>query len=120
MAYLFSTAGATVYVHHCMGNVVDWDFKKNDLERCSTCSMDKSATNDCCKDEMKVLKIDQANKHPETSANKLSFKEVILPITYFILQQQEFTLIRKEFPPVDITLNEAIPDLCILYCTYLI
>ena len=118
MAYMFSTTGATVYIHHCMGNVVDWDFKKNDVESCGTCSMVKDASNDCCKDEIKVLKIDQADKHPETAANQLSFKDVILPLTYFALNQQIFTINKKEFPPVDIALNETVPDLCILHCTY--
>lgn len=120
MAYMFSTTGATVYIHQCMGNVVDWNFKKNDLERCSTYSMEKDAGNDCCKDEKKDFKIDGADKHPETAYNQLSLKNVILPIAYFALTQQDFTINNKEFPPVDIVLNETVPDLCILHCTYLI
>ena len=118
MAYMFSTTGATVYVHHCMGKVVDWDFTKNDVDKCDTCSMEKDATNDCCKDEVKVLKIEQADKHPETSANQLSFKDVILPIAYFSISQQDFTINKREFPPVTVALNETVSDLCVLYCTY--
>lgn len=120
MAYMFSTTGATVYIHHCMGNVVDWDFMKNDVDRCTTCSMEKDAENDCCKDEIKVLKIDEADKHPETADNQLSFKDVILPITYFALTQQDFTVNNKELPPINIPLNQTVPDLCVLHCTYLI
>ncbi len=120
MAYMISTTGATVYIHHCMGKVIDWDFTKNDLERCGTCSMEKDAVNDCCKDEIKVLKIDNAAKHPETPGNQLSFKDVILPVTYFALVHQYFSSTEKEFFPENIVLNEIVPDLCILHCTYLI
>ena len=120
MAYMFTTTGATVYIHHCMGNLVDWDFKKNDVERCSTCSMEKDAGNDCCTNVIKVLKIDEADKHPETAGNQLSFKDVILPLTYFAVQNQFLPVINKEFPPANITLNRTVPDFCVLYCTYLI
>ena len=119
MAYMFSTTGATVYIHHCMGKVVDWDFMKSEEEICSTCSMEKEA-HDCCKDEVKVIKIDQSYKHPEAGISQLSFKDVILPLTYFAIQQKIFTSNKKEFSPVDIALNRTVPDLCILHCTYLI
>ena len=120
MAYMFSTTGATVYIHHCMGNVIDWDFTKNDLESCGTCSMEKDAANDCCKDEIKVLKIDNAAKHPESTNNQLSFKDVVLPVTYFALVHQYFSPVKKEFFPENIILKEVVPDLYILHCTYLI
>lgn len=120
MAYMFSTTGATVYVHHCMGKIVDWDFMKNDVERCSTCSMEIAGENDCCSDEIKVLKIDQADKHPETNHNQLSFKDVILPVAYFALKSQLVPVIKQEFPSSDISPDRPVPDLCILHCTYLI
>ncbi|MEO7316708.1 MAG: hypothetical protein ABIW47_16070 [Ginsengibacter sp.] len=120
MAYMFSTTGATVYIHHCMGKVIDWDFTKNDIQSCGTCSMEKDTGNDCCKDEVKVFKIDNVAKHPEASNNQLSFKDIILPVTYFALIHQYFSPTKKEFFPENIVLNEIVPDLCILHCTYLI
>ena len=117
---MFSTTGATVYIHHCMGTVIDWDFTKNDIPGCSTCSMEKDAENDCCKVDVKVLKIDNLSKHPEASNNQLSFKDIILPVTYFALLHQYFSKTKKEFFPENIVLKEVVPDLCIQHCTFLI
>lgn len=120
MAYMISTSGATLYVHHCMGKVVNWDMQMADTHTCDDCGMDKDKANSCCKDEIKVLKIDHADKHPEYSNTQLSFKEVILPVTYFALIHQYFPTQKQEFFPSNIVLNEVVPDLCALHCTYLI
>ena len=109
-----------MYIHHCMDRIVDWDFKKNDLERCSTCSMENDAGNNCCKDEIKILKIDKDDRHPETAGNQQNFKDVILPIAYFAIHYQFLPVLNKEFPLEDFALNDTVPDLCILNCTYLI
>ena len=119
-AYMISTSGATVYIHHCMGKVVDWNIQMADTHACDDCGMEKDNANSCCKDEVKVLKIDNADKHPEYLNSQLSFKDVILPVTYFALVYQYFPTYKQEFFPPDTVLNEAVSDLCVLHCTYLI
>lgn len=117
---MFSTTGATVYMHYCTGTLVDWKLNEKDLERCGNCSKEKESKNDCCKDEIKVLKIDEADRHPEASDNQLSFKDVILPIAYFAIKHQIFPISDKKFLPEYFAINRTVPDLCVLHCTYLI
>jgi hypothetical protein len=62
--YLGLSTGATVHMHFCMGKFVGsslWNNEKSDL--CSKCGMEKKASkNKCCKDETKVVKIEQDQK----------------------------------------------------------
>ena len=59
--YLGLSTGATVHMHFCMGKLVGsslWHNAISDL--CSKCCMQKKASNNkCCKDEHKIVKIEQ-------------------------------------------------------------
>lgn len=62
--YLGLSTGATVHMHFCMGKLIGsslWHNDKTDL--CSKCGMQKKASkNKCCKDEHKIVKIEQDQK----------------------------------------------------------
>ena len=61
LTYLASTSGATVYMHYCMGKMVDQSLWHNQKKQCSNCGMDKTENGDnngCCKDENKQVKLD--------------------------------------------------------------
>jgi hypothetical protein len=120
LAYMVSATGATLYVHHCMGKVVDWDFKKDGVENCTNCGMHKNDKNDCCKDEMRVLKMDNAQKQPEAARYDIGIKDIFLPLTWFALVQQNFQFVKHSFPLVVNMPQQVVPDLCVLHCTYLI
>ena len=120
LAYMVSTTGATLYIHHCMGKVVDWDLNKEKVENCSNCGMSKTDKNDCCKDEMRVLKVDKAQKQPEAARYDIGLLKGILPVALFVLAPRNFQCSPDVFPP-HFPINQAVvPDLCVLHCTYLI
>lgn len=62
--YIGVSTGATVHMHFCMGKLIGsslWHNDKSDL--CSKCGMQKKVSkNKCCKDEHKVVKIEQDQK----------------------------------------------------------
>jgi hypothetical protein len=62
--YLGLSTGATINMHYCMGKLVGsslWHSETSDL--CNKCGMEKKASkNKCCKDETKVVKIEQDQK----------------------------------------------------------
>lgn len=64
IVYLAATAGATVHMHYCMGDLAGWSLMNSGKNQCSYCGMEKKATGNkgCCKDEHKQfqLKQDQA------------------------------------------------------------
>jgi hypothetical protein len=63
--YLSTSMGTTIYLHYCMGRLVDWSLWDRNSSTCSKCGMPKShkaANNGCCKDEYKQLKIEKDQK----------------------------------------------------------
>lgn len=60
--YLFTSIGAAVELHYCMGKFADGSLWHNRSSKCSICGMqkkDKSANKGCCRDEYKLAKIQQ-------------------------------------------------------------
>src|SRR5688572_30844544 len=68
--YLTGSAAPTFHFHYCMGKLVEWGLGHRKSETCSKCGMDKSeeSSNDCCKDELKQIRIEQEQKKTETIA----------------------------------------------------
>ena len=61
--YLLISSGVTVNVHYCMGKLASLGLLTHDSKKCSNCGMDNSG---CCKDEVKILKI-QDNQNTTSS-----------------------------------------------------
>lgn len=62
--YLGTATGATVNLHYCMGEFAGMELGHSDYGSCSSCGMEKlaSADDDCCKDEQKTIKLNDAHK----------------------------------------------------------
>jgi hypothetical protein len=76
--YLFTSMGATVHLHYCMGKLFSWSLVDKDSKNCGECGMPKSSMNGhcmavkggCCKDTQTLVKLDKDQKASE-SAYKL-------------------------------------------------
>lgn len=64
LLYLGTTSGATVHLHYCMGELVEWALVNDSDNACDSCGMEKVKNdgNGCCKDESKQVKIDDDQK----------------------------------------------------------
>ena len=64
--YLSTSAGATLHLHYCMDQLVDWKLWSNETTEdiCSSCGMLKTeATNNgCCRDEHKQIKLEDDHR----------------------------------------------------------
>jgi hypothetical protein len=117
LAYITSSSGATIYMHECMGKVIDWNLHTNG-DKCENCGMHKNKAGDCCKDIAKVYKLQ--TEHSIPASNFHFFYNVITSPAYF---QQDtkilFTAIVSQpfyvYPP-----PKAAGSLFIHYCTFLI
>jgi hypothetical protein len=94
--YLSEASGMGLHLHYCMDKLISWGLTESQ-KRCSTCDHSiscspKVACQDCCKDELKTAKIDNANKaelvlltrnFPSETVHLFSFLEVpcIVPYT---------------------------------------
>lgn len=58
LVYLYTSIGATIYQHFCMGEPVSVSLFSSKDKACGKCGMEKhsSANNDCCKDLLLIIK----------------------------------------------------------------
>lgn len=90
--YLGLSTGATLHMHYCMGKFVGSSLIHHESsDSCSRCGMEKKASkNKCCKDETKLVKIEQDQKvtipldhSVDAVAVELVHSNFILPIAFF-------------------------------------
>ena len=60
--YLGVSSGATVDIHYCMGQLIDWGISQDETEKCNNCGMEKGISSDCCKDQQHKLTIEESPK----------------------------------------------------------
>ncbi|GAO45468.1 HYC_CC_PP family protein [Flavihumibacter petaseus] len=101
LLYAWSSTGATVHLHYCMGKLVDWGLSHHDQRAatCSKCGMDKGKAigDGCCKDEHKQVKVE--NDHKAASGFDIQQATVaLLPETHFILPETSLASIAEQNP----------------------
>jgi len=56
LLYLFSSVGATVRLHYCMGSLADRGIGYDKSVLCPACGMNEEESEGCCKDEHHFIK----------------------------------------------------------------
>jgi hypothetical protein len=61
IVYLAATAGATVHMHYCMGDLAGWSLMDSKKDECPYCGMEKKSAGNkgCCKDEHHKVQLEQ-------------------------------------------------------------
>ena len=68
LVYMFTSTGATVHMHYCMGQLVNWGlWHGQSSSECGYCGMDKNQKENCCKDEHKFIKNNNDQKIAEAA-----------------------------------------------------
>ena len=100
LTYFASTSGAMVYMHYCMGKMVEWIVLGNEKEKCPHCGMDKSKKDDkgCCKDEHKQLKVTNHHNITETAFQGIQLLSSALPVSYLEIPGVIVSSITEENP----------------------
>ncbi|HLG40237.1 MAG TPA: hypothetical protein VI461_11235 [Chitinophagaceae bacterium] len=70
--YLTVSAGATLHLHYCMGKLIGSELVHNTSKKCGKCGMEKSNDNECCKDELTQLKIENDQNIPGSGLQTLA------------------------------------------------
>ena len=75
--YVTTSVGATVHLHYCMNQLVEWGLgnKNSNAKICSFCGMARSNTDQhcekenkgCCKDEQRFVKLENDQKISDAS-----------------------------------------------------
>ena len=120
LAYFVSTSGATIYLHKCMGRVVSWDFHGEKDDTCDKCGMHKNTSGNCCKDDVKVLKISNDQLLQASVYNFMSLSDHVLPVSFFVLKAPDLTDLSFDHKDIFPPLRSSSAKFSALYCTFLI
>ncbi|HEY0669464.1 MAG TPA: hypothetical protein VGD22_14870 [Sphingobacteriaceae bacterium] len=78
--YLGVSSGATVHLHYCMGQMIEWGLVSKNPEKCGKCGMNTESSKDCCKNEAKQVKFESDQK---ISQNFLQLKALSIDLGFF-------------------------------------
>lgn len=90
--YLGSSAGATVHLHYCKGELVDIQVGEKEKRSCSGCKASaskktkKPCMKNCCKDEHRLMKVEK--DHKQAGDVQFNFSQPLfhaIPVSYFEL-----------------------------------
>jgi len=65
--YVAFSSGVVINFHYCMDNFDSAQFGATKSDYCGVCGMHKSEANECCKDEVKIFKIQDDQQTAGTS-----------------------------------------------------
>ena len=117
LAYITSTSGATIYLHECMGKVIDWNLHANG-DKCEKCGMHKNNAGDCCKDIVKVYKLQTAHSIPTFDFHLFSL--ALTPPAFFLQDVKIFYTASITQPYYVSPPPKASVGICVFNCTFLI
>ncbi len=63
LAYLAVSSGVIVNLHYCMNRLASADLFTSESEKCGKCGMDIHKSDGCCRDEVKLLKMDEDQRN---------------------------------------------------------
>jgi hypothetical protein len=116
--YLGTSVGATVNLHYCMGELVNWDLSMQDTHTCGNCGMEKvkNKKNGCCEDKHHTLQVEKDQKAesrfqadaPPSIAVITTYPPFVMPVT---------TSVTEEYPVSNAPPRSIVP-VRIRYCIF--
>jgi hypothetical protein len=103
--YLGVSSGASLHVHHCMGELVEWGFSDNSVDdegKCTNCGMKQGNSELCCKTQKQEFKLKDSYKAPLNVIHIQSF--ALLAQTY-----PEHKILAKTKAPADDFVQISVP-----------
>jgi hypothetical protein len=120
IVYLVVSSGLIMELHHCMGKLAGSSvslFGNQHNEKCGKCGME-DRTKDCCKDEVKLVKIQDSHKQVSSDNTApvppVAETEIFSPLPAFdIFSISSIAVNTGHHPPIP---NQ--PARCILNCVF--
>jgi hypothetical protein len=120
--YLSTSAGASVHLHYCMGELAEWSLSHSDSKNCGNCGMAKSANKDngCCKDEQEFIKNGDDQKAVESFVIHFNVQAIDLPVHFPVNTDVPVFSISENYPVSNAPPRSSSVALHILNSTFLI
>jgi len=94
--YLTLSVGATVHLHYCMDELINWNLLNSDGNKCEKCGMEKDGG--CCKDENKFVKNNVDQKVAEAALQLIQTATVATPGALIYPPEHYFSSLIQEYP----------------------
>lgn len=94
--YLGVSTGATVHLHYCMGELVNWGLWQDTSKKCGKCGMEKDKKNGCCKDEHKQFKIENDQKTAKPPFQIIQLLSVAAPPSFIEISVNNLPSVTEE------------------------
>jgi len=128
LVYLTTSVGATVHMHYCMDKLVAWGLghEKSGKKSCPSCGMEKTTTGKhcgkeskgCCKDEQKIVKLENDQKISEASLQLTQIPaEAITPV-HFDYSLEYVSSLTEEYPLTHAPPPSGATPVYILNCNF--
>jgi hypothetical protein len=103
IAYGFTSSGATVDLHYCMGKLIGIDFHFFSGKQCSKCNMPVKDSKGCCNNKQLQGNLDKYHQAYIKSSFSNSFPDAIIPpVSYYELSLNSAVFKNSSFwgPPI--------------------
>ncbi len=84
LIYFVVNTGFTLNLHYCMDEYYSWEIGESD-EDCERCGMDIPKSDECCRDEVQVVKLQQDQLASGNLYYSFSSAQFITPTPSYIL-----------------------------------
>lgn len=86
LAYFVASTGIVVSFHYCMDRLQSVQLGDNHTDNCDDCGMPKRDNKGCCKDEIKVLKLQISHTTPQVLTAGPSFipSLPLVPVNFLV------------------------------------
>ena len=90
LCYFAATSGIVINSHYCMKRLVSTHLFETSPEVCGRCGMEIHKSSGCCRNEVKVVKLDQTqNKIPVVTYNLPALEVIVTTPSAFIVASFE-------------------------------
>ena len=120
LIYSFTTVGATVHMHYCMGEYIGSNLYHTAKEECGKCGMKTAKSKDCCQDKHQFIQLKREHNQIAAAVEIPKFyNEVVVPNFRFVSSTPVFDgveIIACFYSPPDVRKQK----LHLLNCAFLI
>ena len=115
LVYLVSSAGATIHLHYCMDELVNWSLSEKPANNCENCGMEKDGG--CCKDEHHFIK---SNIDQKTAESYIQLSQIlaITGPTFFIIPSELYFSKKAIHATSHVPPNSSDGDILIRNCVF--
>jgi hypothetical protein len=81
VCYLSVSCGVVINFHYCMDRLASTDFFGSEVKRCGKCKMDLHKSKGCCREEVKIIKMNDDQKTGPSMSYGIASLDIPVHIT---------------------------------------